>query len=134
HVTDAAAAAGDWPAVVQAYQAALKARRDEDLALLMQIGMVLWRHMNELDQAEEYFRRIRKLEPAHLAALDFYRAYYSAKGESGKLLSLLKQVEKGGGGASGRPRSDTGEKSISVEIAELAEAQNNPEKAIEAWK
>jgi tetratricopeptide (TPR) repeat protein len=133
HAIEVAAAAGDWPAVVHAYQHALKARRDgDDLGMLLQIGMVLWKQMNDLDQAEEYFRRIRKLEPAHPAAIDFYRAYYSAKGESGKLISLLKQVEKGT--PAGRPRSDTGEKSISIEIAELAEAQNNPEKAIEAWK
>ncbi|NVB83755.1 MAG: tetratricopeptide repeat protein [Kofleriaceae bacterium] len=131
HVTDAAAAAGDWIGVVQAYQAALKARREgDDLGMLLQIAMVLWKHMNELEQAEEYFRRIRKIEPAHPAALDFYRAYYAAKGESGKLISLLKSVEKG----APRARSESGEKSISIEIAELAEAQNNPEKAIEAYK
>ena len=133
HAIDASAAAGDWMGVVHAYQAALKARREgDDLGMLLQIAMVLWKQLNDLDQAEEYFRRIRKLDQAHPAALDFYRAYYSAKGESGKLISLLKQVEKGT--PAGRPRSETGEKSISVEIAELAEAQNNPEKAIEAWK
>jgi len=136
YVTDAGAAAGDWQSVVQAYQAALKSRREgDDLGMLLQIAMVLWRHLNDLDQAEEYFRRIRKLEPAHPAAIDFYRAYYSAKGESGKLISLLKQVEKGTAGTpAGRARSESGEKSLSIEIAELAEQQNNPEKAIEAWK
>jgi tetratricopeptide (TPR) repeat protein len=133
HVIEASASAGDWLGVVHAYQAALKARRDgDDLGMLLQIAMVLWKQLNDLDQAEEYFRRIRKLDQGHPASLDFYRAYYSAKGESGKLLSLLKQVEKGS--PAGRPRSETGEKSISVEIAELAESQNNPEKAIEAWK
>ncbi|HEX7702422.1 MAG TPA: hypothetical protein VF403_16900, partial [Kofleriaceae bacterium] len=130
-VTDAAAATGDWAGVVVAYQAALKARRDgDDLGMLLQIGMVLWKHMNDLDQAEEYFRRIRKIDQAHPAALDFYRTYYTAKGETGKLMTLLKSAEK----SSPRPRNDSGEKSISIEIAELAEAQNNPEKAIEAWK
>ena len=79
----------------QTYQAALKARRDvEDLGMLLQIAMVLWKHLGELDQAEEYFRRVRKLEPAHPAALDFYRAYYPAKGENQKLLAMLRQVEK----------------------------------------
>ena len=43
---------------------------------------------------------------------------------------MLKSVEKG----APRGRSESGEKSISLEIAELAEAQNNPEKAIEAYK
>ena len=115
----------------QAYQAALKARRDgDDLGMLLQIAMVLWKHLNDLEQAEEYFRRIRKLEPAHPAALDFYRAYYAAKGESGKLISLLKQRREGRAAAAQRERREVD----LVEIAELAEAQNNPEKAIEAWK
>ena len=75
---------------------------------------------------------IRKIEPAHPAALDFYRAYYTAKGESGKLIALLKQVEKGAAGARAQRRRRASRSAI--EIAELAEAQNNPEKAIEAWK
>ncbi|HEY0252267.1 MAG TPA: hypothetical protein VGC41_12115, partial [Kofleriaceae bacterium] len=129
-VTDAAAASNDWAGVVAAYQAALKSRRDDDLGMLLQIGMVLWKHLNELDTAEEYFRRIRKIDQAHPAALDFYRAYYTAKGETGKLMTMLKSAEK----SAPRPRSDSGEKSISIEIAELAEQQNNLEKAIEAWK
>src|SRR6185436_4753589 len=51
--------------------------------------------------------------------------------EHAKLLALLRQVEKSPrarGDGDGRARP------ITVEIAELAEQQNNPEKAIEAWK
>ena len=133
-VTDAAASTGDWAGVVTAYQNALKSKRDgDDIGMLLQIAMVLWKHLDDLDQSEEYFRRIRKVDPAHPAALDFYRAYYTAKGESGKLMTLLKSVEKGAPRSRG-PSEAPGEKSISIEIAELAEAQNNPEKAIEAWK
>ncbi|HSK02744.1 MAG TPA: hypothetical protein VK932_15945, partial [Kofleriaceae bacterium] len=128
-VTQQLAGAREWIALVAAYQAALKARRDqEDIGILLQIAMVLWKHVGDADQAEEYFRRVRKLEPAHPAALDFYREYYPAKGEHGKLLAMLRQVEK-----SPRARSDS-VRPIGVEIAELAEAQNNPEKAIDAWK
>ncbi len=120
--TDAAASSGDWPAVVAAYQAALRARPgNEDVGMLLQIAMVLWKHVGDLDQAEEYFRRIRKVEATHPAALEFYRSYYTAKGETGKLMTMLKQVQGGSG-------------PVSAELAELAEAQNNPEKAIEAWK
>ncbi len=130
-VTDAAVARQDWPAVVQAYQAALKARRDDDLGMLLQVAMVLWRHLGDLDRAETFFARIRKIDPAHPAALDFYRAYYPLKGENQKLLALLRQAEK-----VARPRTESGPqaRAIAMEIAELAEAQNNPEKAIEAWK
>ncbi len=128
-ITDALAAAQNWLALVAIYQAALKSRRDnEDPGILLQIAMVLWKHVGDLDQAEEYFRRVRKTEPAHPAALDFYRVYYPAKGENQKLLALLRSVEK-----SPRARSES-VRPIGLEIAELAEAQNNPEKAIEAWK
>src|SRR4051812_4202027 len=129
-VADAYMSAQNWPALVGLYQAALKARRDEDLGMLLQIAMVLWRHVGDLDRAEEYFRRVRKLDPAHPAAIDFYRAYYPAKGENQKLLALLRQIEK-----SPRARGEGGgTRPITVEIAELAEQQNNLEKAIEAWK
>src|ERR1044071_9331440 len=129
-VADAYMSAQNWHALVGRYQAALKARRDEDLGMLVQIAMVLWRHVGDLERAEEYFRRIRKLDPAHPAAIDFYRVYYPARGENQKLLALLRQVEK-----SPRVRSEGGgTRPITVEIAELAEQQNNPEKAIEAWK
>jgi tetratricopeptide (TPR) repeat protein len=129
-VADAYMAAQNWPALVGLYQAALKARRDEDLGMLLQIAMVLWRHVGDLDRAEDYFRRVRKLDPAHPAAIDFYRAYYPARGENQKLLALLRQIEK-----SPRARGDgAGTRPITVEIAELAEQQNNLEKAIEAWK
>lgn len=131
-LTDQLARAGDWAALVATYQAALKARRDgDDLGILLQIAMGLWKHLGDLDQAEEYFRRVRKLEPAHPAALDFYRAYYPAKGEHQKLLAMLRQVERSP--ATPRAHRDS-QRPLGLEIAELAEAQNNPDKAIEAWK
>ncbi len=130
-VADAQTTAQNWPALVATYQAALKAKRDDDLGILLQIAMVLWKHLGDLDRAEDYFRRVRKFDPAHPAAIDFYRVYYPAKGENQKLLALLRQVEK-----SPRPRveGDGKARPIAIEIAELAEQQNNPEKAIEAWK
>jgi tetratricopeptide (TPR) repeat protein len=128
---DAAMAAQDWTALIALYQAALKAKRDDDLGMVLQIAMVLWRHVGDLDRAEEYFRRVRKIDPAHPAAIDFYRAYYPAKGENQKLLALLRQVEKS---PRARAEGDGKSRPISVEIAELAEQQGNPEKAIEAWK
>ncbi|HEY0190654.1 MAG TPA: tetratricopeptide repeat protein [Kofleriaceae bacterium] len=128
---EAQTAAGDWTGLVATYQAALKARRDDDLGMLLQVAMVLWKHLNELDRAEEIFRRVRKIDPAHPAAIDFYRAYYTANGDSAKLLTLLRQVDKAPrAGAAGDGKS----RPLTMEIATLAEQQNNPEKAIEAWK
>nr|HEX4318042.1 tetratricopeptide repeat protein [Kofleriaceae bacterium] len=152
-VTDAAANAGDWATVVAAYQAAVKAKPTDDLGMLLQIAMAAWKHTRQLELAEEYFRRVRKIEPAHPAALDFYREYYPARGENNKLLALLKSVDQISAPASGAvgeavpqaaasaapsasmPAARSGRsRPLSQEIAELSEAQANPEKAIEAWK
>src|SRR5206468_5510899 len=93
---DAYQAEENWQGLVHLYAAALKARRGsdrEEVAMLLQVGMVLWRRLGDLDAAEEYFRRIRKVEPAHLAALDFYRAYYPPRCEGASLVQMLRQSE-----------------------------------------
>lgn len=123
----------NWSSLVMLYTNALKARRrssgrEPETGMLLQIAMLHWRRLDNADAAEEYFRRIRKAEPAHPAALDFYRDYYPARGEVAKLLQVLRQAHKAVDDEATRRR-------LSVEIAELAEGElGNPEKAIDAWK
>ncbi|WP_428265392.1 tetratricopeptide repeat protein, partial [Haliangium sp.] len=124
----------DWSALVLLYTGALKARRgrgdDTELGMLLQIGMLHWRRLDNMDAAEEYFRRIRKSRPAHPAALDFYRSYHPTRGEGAKLLQVLRQAQKSLPTDQAERRRE-----LSVEIADLAENQlGNPEKAIDAWK
>jgi tetratricopeptide (TPR) repeat protein len=124
----------DWSALVMLYTSALKARRDRsdeaELGMLLQVAMLHWRRLDNLDAAEEYFRRIRKVQPAHPAALDFYRAYYTARGEGGNLLQVLRQAQK-----ALAPDDVERRRVLAVEIAEMAESElGNPEKAIDAWK
>ena len=92
-------AAGDWAGVIAAYDGALRTRRSPDpdeAVLLLAAGETLWRDVHDAERAEDYFRRLRTLEPANPIVLDFYRAFYTARGESGKLLQVLKQAEKAG--------------------------------------
>ncbi len=124
----------DWSALVMLYTGALKARRgrgaDGEIGILLQIAMLHWRRLDNLDAAEEYFRRIRKLQPAHPAALSFYRTYHPSRGEGAKLLQILRQAQNSIA-QSDRDRR----REISVEMADLAENElGNPEKAIDAWK
>ncbi|GAB4566919.1 MAG: hypothetical protein Tsb0020_19040 [Haliangiales bacterium] len=124
----------DWSALVMLYTGALKARRgrgaDGEIGILLQIAMLHWRRLDNLDAAEEYFRRIRKLQPAHPAALSFYRTYHPSRGEGAKLLQILRQAQNSVA-QSDRDRR----REISVEMADLAENElGNPEKAIDAWK
>ncbi|MCG8417376.1 MAG: tetratricopeptide repeat protein [Proteobacteria bacterium] len=128
----------DWSALVTLYTGALKARRrtgsrESEIGMLLQIAMLYWKRLDDLDASEEYFRRIRKLDPAHPAALAFYRTYYPPRGEGAKLLQVLRQAQKS------LPSADDEtairKRAIAVEIAELAEYElGNPEKAIDAWK
>ena len=132
----------NWQALVMLYASALKARGgDGDLGMLLQVGMVLWKRLGDLDGAEDYFRRIRKLDAAHPAALDFYRAYHGARGEGGKLVAILRQAEKALPPAGTSPASDARARALAIEIAELSESQLAtpsagfpPERALDAWK
>ncbi len=126
----------NWPALVKVYEAALRARRpgreqtggDSELGLVLQIAMISWKRLANADLAEEYFRRIRKIDPGHSAMLEFYRAYHKERNEGAKLLAILQAAQKA--------EVDPAKKSaLAVEIAELAESDiGTPEKAIDSWK
>ncbi len=125
----------NWSSLVMLYTNALKARRrgsslDVEIGMLLQIAMLHWKRLENMDAAEEYFRRIRKLAPAHPAALDFYRVYYPARNETSKLVQALRQALKS------TPDDDANTKRLlSIEIAQMSEAEmGNSEKAIDAWK
>jgi tetratricopeptide (TPR) repeat protein len=124
-----------WAELAALYQGALRARRsgeEDDLGLLLQVGMILWKRLDDLEHAEEYFRRLRRLDPVHPAMLDFYRAYHGGRGEQPKLLQILRQAEKSLGSD---PRTSTRQKALAIEIAELAEGHlGSSDKAIETWK
>ncbi len=133
---DAFEQAENWQALVMLYTAALKAKGgDGDLGLLLQVGMIQWKRLGDLDGAEDYFRRMRKLDPAHPAALDFYRAYFGGRGESAKLAVLLRQATQALPPAGHSPANDTRLRALAIEVAELSETQSGtPDKAIDAWK
>ncbi|HVV81776.1 MAG TPA: hypothetical protein VHE35_01810, partial [Kofleriaceae bacterium] len=127
-------AAGDWAGLAGVYATALRARGgDGDPGLLLQAGMILWKRLNDLDGAEDYFRRLRRTDAAHPAALDFYRAYHGAKNEPAKLVAILRQAEKALPPAGTSPQTDSRARALAIEIAELSET-GTPDKAIDAWK
>ena len=81
-LTEMYSAEENWSALVRLYQGALKARsragmsKDAEEAMHLSIALVLWTRLDQLDAAEEYFRRVRTLDPTHDAMLSFYRAYH----------------------------------------------------------
>jgi tetratricopeptide (TPR) repeat protein len=50
-VAEAQMAAEYWPGLVATYHAALKARRDDVLAMELQIAMVNWKHIGDIERA-----------------------------------------------------------------------------------
>lgn len=125
----------NWSALVMLYTRALKARRrgagtEVEVGTLLQIGMLHWKRLENPEAAEEYFRRIRKIDPAHPAALSFYREHLRQTGDASQLLQIYRQALKS------VPDSEPDRRrQLAIDIAEISEVElANPEKAIEAWK
>ncbi|MBI4512241.1 MAG: tetratricopeptide repeat protein [Deltaproteobacteria bacterium] len=121
----------NWEGLVKLYEGALKARRDKsesELAMVLQVAMIYWKRLGKADAAEEYFRRIRKLDAAHPVMVGFFREYHQQRGEGSKLLAVLQQAHK--------LETDAQRKrQLGLEVASLAESAGaNPEKAIDSWK
>lgn len=118
----------NWQALIRVYENALRARPrgESETAMYLQIGMLWWKKLGNLEAADDYWKRVRKAEPAHPAMIEFYRELYAK--EPGKLVQVLGQAQKVEKDA--RRRLE-----LAVELAQLAErASGGVEKAIDLWK
>ncbi|HEY2747131.1 MAG TPA: hypothetical protein VGL86_21055, partial [Polyangia bacterium] len=118
----------NWQALIRVYENALRARPrgEPETAMYLQIGMLWWKKLGNLEAADEYWKKVRKAEPAHPAMLEFYRALYH--GDGTKLLAVLGQAQKVEPDAKRRAE-------LGVEMAQLAEKSSGAaEKAIDLWK
>jgi golgin subfamily B member 1 len=129
-VVAALAAEENWAELAKVYEGALRVtkRGQGELALLVPLATVTWRKLEAMDQAELYFRRIRKAEPQHPALMEFYRDYHTRRNEIPQLLALFAQAQKAETDPDKRIR-------LGIEMAELAEQRpQSAEKAIDVWK
>ena len=121
----------DWDHLVALYEDALRGHLDEEekVAMLMQAGMVHWRMRERPDEAEVYFRKLRKLAPAHPGMVGFYRKFYGGEdGDKSRLLQILTDAQRA---TEDKGFADT----LTKEVATLAGTEGgNVEKAIDAWK
>ena len=117
-----------WQPLIRVYENVLRARPrgEPELGTLLQIAMIWWKKVGNLESADEYWKRIRKADPAHPAMLEFYRAYHGA--DAGKLLPILQQAQ----------RLSTDEHrglDLALETARAAEGSRGAaERAIDLWK
>jgi len=118
-----------WDHLVALYEDQLKsgARGEAELGVLLQIGMVHWRMRKTPEAAEPYFERVRRYDPTQGVMLSFFRELATLRDDSTKLVQILTDAQR----ASNDPAQ---KKELAGEIAKLAEAQDNAQKAIEQYK
>ena len=123
----------DWGALIKLHEQALKARQrtESELQTVLEIGRLYWHKLKNFEQADEYYKRVRKVDPAHAEMLDFYRALHTRKptaDDAAKLLQILTQAQK--------VEHDAGRRlALGVEMAQVAEsAPGGLDKAIDIWK
>jgi tetratricopeptide (TPR) repeat protein len=118
-----------WADLVKVLEAAARTKRGEqDIALQVDLAVVLWKRLSQTDAAEVFFRRVRKVDPANHEMVEFYRDFYAAKNDQAHLLQVLAQAQKS--------ESDVDRRvAMGIEMARAAEARpQSAEKAIEIWK
>jgi len=118
-----------WDHLVALYEEQLAGggvRGGQEAGTLLQIAMVQWRMRKRPDQAEPYFERLRKVEPAQPVMLNFFRELCAERGESQKLAAILGDAQRA------LPEGERAK--VATEIAKLAEEGANAAKAIEQWR
>ncbi len=117
-----------WQPLIRVYENALRARPrgEPEIGTLLQIAMIWWKKLENLDAADEYWKRIRKADPGHPAMLEFYRVYHG--GDAGKLLPILQQAQRLSG-------DDEKGLDLALETARAAQSSKGAnERAIDLWK
>ncbi|MBW2464064.1 MAG: hypothetical protein JRH11_20615, partial [Deltaproteobacteria bacterium] len=119
-----------WDKLVALYEDALRSRQklESEQGILLQIGMVHWRIRTAPDEAEPYFGRLRKIDPAHPGMLSFYREFFAGSEDPARLLTILGDAQ--------RVTKDPDQKlELAVELAKTAQGSDaTVERAVDAWK
>ena len=128
-----------WDELVALYEEALRSRQqlESEQGILLQIGMVHWRIRQSAEEAEPYFARLRKIDPAHPGMVGFYREHLGAKSKSddaeaaqearSRHLTILGDALR----VAETPRQKA---ELGVELARTAQSSGATERAIDAWK
>lgn len=116
-----------WDHLVALYEDALRSRQklESEQGILLQLAMVHWRIRNSPKEAEPYFAKVRRLDPAHPGMLQFYREHYGEN--DSRLVQILNDAQRGTGAADEKL-------GLAMELARTAEESAQPDRAIDAWK
>lgn len=120
----------NWDRLVLLYERELSHGKPGSAARIgdmLQIAMLHYRKRESMSDAAVWFEKIRDVDPANGAMLDFYREFSRQNGDEGVLLSVLQ-------GAQRVLPEGPDKQRITAEIARLAESQQDAQKAIEQYK
>jgi tetratricopeptide (TPR) repeat protein len=119
-----------WDELVALYERDLKTRNlnsPEVVGDMLQIALLHYKKREKPEDAEPWFERIRRIQPAHETVLLFFREYCAKMGEEARWLEILQGAQYAM--PDGREKA-----TIVTELAELAEKQQDKQRAIEQYK
>ncbi len=115
-----------WEDLIALYEGEYKnVANPEEISL--QLGMLWWKKVGDLDTAETYFQKLRKGDSMSPLVMNFYSDYYTAKDDYMRHLAMLQQAM----------RSVQNDLDKSIELARkisVISIDKSPEKAIDVWK
>ncbi len=129
-VTRELARRGEWEALVERMEHSVKylRRKEGEFDAMLQLAMVLWRQLEDLDRAEYYFKRLRHHDSEMPEVLAFYEEFFEAKEQWRKLHVHL-------GTLLDAAQTQADKLRITERMAQLSEREmSSPEKAIDAWR
>jgi tetratricopeptide (TPR) repeat protein len=119
-----------WDELVALYERDLKTRNlnsPEVVGDMLQIALLHYKKRDKPEDAEPWFERIRRIQPAHETVLLFFREYCKNMGQDARWLEVLQGAQYAM--PDGREKA-----AIVTELAELAEKQEDSQRAIEHYK
>ena len=103
-------------------------RKDGEFEVMLELAMILWKEVGDMDKAEYYFKRLRHNDAEMVEVLDFYEEFLERSSQWRKLhLHLVGRLQ--------HFESEGKKRRYTKRIAHVAEVEmTTPEKAIDAWR
>ena len=120
-----------WADLVSLYEREVKAATGGDaerIGDMLQIAMLHWKKLEKPADAEPWFERIRKVEPANPGMLSFFRDYLASLSDDTRLMDILQSA------ARALPEGSKERTKLSSQLGKMAEGQENAQKAVEQYK
>ena len=120
---------GDWGALTTALERSIEGRTRGSHATETHIalGEIYWRELEQLDEAERHFKRVRLSDGRNQQMLRFYVDFYGRRADWGRVLSNLRTLRTAAG-------SEDEKIALAAHMAEIAEEElGDLDGAIDIW-